>query len=115
VVFGARSGARRPRLHRLRISGASFHVRHRWLGWNAEGALRFEAPQGESNARADAVMLAPGGASRPRLGSDGAWVPLLRQQGVDVVARRPADCGFDVGWSEYFRARSPAIRSRRWR
>ncbi|GIK23865.1 MAG: NAD(FAD)-utilizing dehydrogenase [Betaproteobacteria bacterium] len=96
-------------LHRLRGAGVRFHVRHRWLGWDetdAEaGALRFAAPQGEQAVRADAVVLALGGGSWPQLGSDGAWVPLLMQRGVDVAALRPANCGFSIGWSEHFRTR----------
>lgn len=96
-------------LHRLREAGVRFHARHRWLGWDetdAEaGALRLETPQGEQAVRADAVVLALGGGSWPQLGSDGAWVPLLLQRGVDVAALRPANCGFDIGWSEHFRAR----------
>ena len=96
-------------LHRLREAGVRFHVRHRWLGWDGTdaeaGALRFATPQGEQAVRADAVVLALGGGSWPQLGSDGAWVPLLVQRGVEVAALRPANCGFDIGWSEHFRAR----------
>lgn len=92
-------------LHRLRASGAHFHVRHRWLGWNHDGSLRFSTPRGEVSGRADAVVLALGGASWPRLGSDGAWVPLLTGRGVAVAPLRPANCGFDTGWSEPFRNR----------
>lgn len=94
-------------LHRLRGLGVRFHVRHRWLGWNASGALRFETPLGERTVRADAVVLALGGGSWARLGSDGAWVPLLTARGVDVAALQPSNCGFDVagGWSEFLRTR----------
>ncbi len=92
-------------LHRLREAGVRFHVRHRWRGWDAEGALRFETPQGERVVRADATVLALGGGSWPQLGSDGAWLPLLAQRGVEVAPLRPANCGFDVGWSEHFRTR----------
>ncbi|MCC6657698.1 MAG: TIGR03862 family flavoprotein [Rhodocyclaceae bacterium] len=92
-------------LHRLRGAGVRFHVRHRWLGWDGEGALRFAAPQGERAVRAEAAVLALGGGSWPQLGSDGAWLPLLAQRGVDVAPLRPANCGFDAGWSEHFRAR----------
>jgi len=95
-------------LHRLREAGVRLHARHRWLGWlgrEGAGALRFETPQGERAVPADAVVLALGGGSWPQLGSDGAWVPLLMQRGVDVAALRPANCGFDVGWSEHFRTR----------
>lgn len=89
-------------LHRLRSQGVHFHVRHRWLGW-AGGALRFDTPDGEVTVKADAVLLALGGGSWARLGSDGAWVPLLRERSVEVAALRPANCGFDVAWSPYFR------------
>ena len=74
-------------LHRLRAAGVRFHMRHRWLGWDAQGELRFESPAGEVLMRADAVVLALGGASWPRLGSDGAWQPVLRGAGVAVAPR----------------------------
>jgi uncharacterized flavoprotein (TIGR03862 family) len=80
-------------------------MRHRWHGWDAAGALRFATPLGERAVRADTVVLALGGGSWARLGSDGAWVPLLRERGVTVAELRPANCGFEVGWSEHFRAR----------
>ncbi len=92
-------------LHRLRAAGVTFHMRHRWCGWAEDGALRFSTPQGERAARADAVVLALGGGSWARLGSTGAWVPLLAARGVRVLPLRPANCGFDVGWSERFSAR----------
>ncbi len=92
-------------LHRLRTAGVHLHVRHRWLGWDESGALRFATPAGELQVRADAVVLALGGGSWARLGSDGAWVPLLMQRGVRVAPLRPSNCGFDVRWSEYFRSR----------
>ena len=89
-------------LHRLRESGVRFHQRHRWLGWSPDGALRFEAPDGERTARRRAVLLALGGASWARLGSDGAWLPLLAGRGVDVAPLAPANCGFDADWSSHF-------------
>jgi hypothetical protein len=94
-------------LHRLRESGVRFHVRHRWLGWREDGALCFVAPQGEMAVRADAVVLALGGGSWAKLGSDGAWVPLLAQRGAEVAPLLPSNCGFDVagGWSEHLRSR----------
>lgn len=90
-------------LHRLREFGVHFHVRHRWLGWNEQGALRFATPHGEHAVHADAVVLALGGGSWARLGSDGAWVPLLAQHGVPVAPLQPTNCGFDIAWSEHFR------------
>jgi uncharacterized flavoprotein (TIGR03862 family) len=92
-------------LHRLREAGVRFHMRHRWLGWDDGSALRFATPDGERALRADATVLALGGGSWARLGSDGAWVPLLAQRGVTVAPLRPANCGFDAGWSEHFRDR----------
>ncbi len=94
-------------LHRLREAGGRFHVRHRWLGWNDAGALRFSAHGGELTVKADAVVLALGGGSWAKLGSDGAWVPLLAQRGVEVAPLLPSNCGFDVagGWSEHLRTR----------
>jgi hypothetical protein len=92
-------------LHRLRAGGVRFHVRHRWLGWNDQGALRFATPTGEHCVAPDAVVLALGGGSWARLGSDGAWAPLLAQRGVAVEALRPANCGFDAGWSAHFSTR----------
>ncbi len=98
-------------LHRLRAAGVRFHMRHRWLGWaDAEGAgfgLRFATQQGEAVVRATTVVLALGGASWSRLGSDGAWVAPLRERGVDIAPLQPSNCGFVVegGWTELFRAR----------
>jgi len=95
-------------LQRLRASGVQFHMRHRWLGEGAVelSALRFATPAGEVTAKADAVVLALGGASWARLGSDGAWAPWLQARGVDVAPLRPANCGFDgSGWTEHFSSR----------
>ena len=95
-------------LHRLRIAGLRLHMRHRWAGW-AEGdaptTLRFATPAGDAVLQADAVLLALGGASWARLGSDGAWLPWLAGRGVAVAPLQPANCGFDVGWSPYFSQR----------
>ncbi|MDH0648320.1 TIGR03862 family flavoprotein [Pseudomonas sp. GD03858] len=88
-------------LKRLREAGVVIHTRHRWLGWHADGALRIGYPQGELQVRADAVVLALGGGSWARLGSDGAWVPLLAERGVDISPLQASNCGFEVqGWSE---------------
>ncbi|NMG45865.1 TIGR03862 family flavoprotein [Aromatoleum toluvorans] len=106
-------------LHRLRAAGVRLHVRHRWLGWQDSGrppteGLRFATPEGEQLITADAVILALGGASWAKLGSDGAWLPWLTGRGVAVAPLLPANCGFDVGqlagnatpgWSEHFRGR----------
>jgi uncharacterized flavoprotein (TIGR03862 family) len=98
-------------LHRLRGHGVRFHMRHRWLGWADEGSpgstamLRFATPSGEQPVQADTLVLALGGGSWARLGSDGAWVPLLAARGADVAPLQPSNCGFDVGWSEHFAGR----------
>ncbi len=106
-------------LHRLRAGGdgrppVQFHMRQRWLGWADDGrTLRFAAPAGEHMFAADATVLALGGASWSRLGSDGAWVPLLAARGVDIAPLRASNCGFDVaptgpdrsGWSAHLRER----------
>ena len=87
-------------LHRLRGSGVQFFMRHRWLGWTDDGALRFANTSadsaGEVLVNADAVVLALGGGSWARLGSDGAWVPLLAERGVKVAPLQPSNCGFDI-------------------
>ena len=90
-------------LKRLRAAGVTFQMQHHWLGWDEAGALRFATSDGEKVVRADAVVLALGGASWPKLGSDGGWVALLEEQGVDIAPLLPANCGFDVGWRDYFR------------
>ncbi len=112
-------------LHRLREQGVKFYPRHRWLGWaekskanddkskesgdklKAKGAiqLNFSAPEHESPfaVAVDAVVLALGGASWQRLGSDGAWVPLLRECEIQINELVPSNCGFDVTWSEHMR------------
>jgi uncharacterized flavoprotein (TIGR03862 family) len=92
-------------LHRLRGAGVRFHVRHRWLGWDAEGGLRFATPAGEQTVAAAATVLALGGGSWAKLGSDGAWVSVLARRGVPVAPLKPANCGFDCAWSEHFRSR----------
>ncbi|MBI5005814.1 MAG: TIGR03862 family flavoprotein [Nitrosomonadales bacterium] len=110
-------------LHRLRELGVHFHVRHRWLGWDEQGSLRFDNEQSSSTSphpnplppageganvkiiKTDATVLALGGGSWPQLGSDGAWVTLLAQRGIDAAPLRPANCGFDVRWSAHLRER----------
>jgi uncharacterized flavoprotein (TIGR03862 family) len=91
-------------LARLRAAGVRFHMRHRWLGWDG-AALRMATPEGEVDMRADAVILALGGASWARLGSDGRWVPLLQAHGVAVAPLLPSNCGFDTDWSAHFSSR----------
>ncbi len=86
-------------LHRLRSVGARLHVRHRWLGWDSDGGLRLANTDGETSISPQATILALGGASWPQLGSDGAWVPLLRAMGVSIAPLQSANCGFEVAWS----------------
>lgn len=91
-------------LKRLRESGVQLHTRQRWLGWDEHGALRIAGPQGETQVEADATLLALGGGSWARLGSDGAWVALLQNRGIAIAPLQPANCGFEVaGWSEHLR------------
>lgn len=96
-------------MHRLREAGVRFHMRHRWLGWPdaaaPPNALRFATPAGELAVAPEATVLALGGASWSRLGSDGAWVPWLAARGVAVAPLVPANCGFDIGWTPYFAER----------
>ena len=96
-------------MHRLREAGVHFHMRHRWFGWADAGAvpsaLRFRTPAGELEVAPEATVLALGGASWSRLGSDGAWVPWLVARGVEVAPLVPANCGFDIGWTPYFAER----------
>ncbi len=87
-------------LKRLRDSGVVIHTRHRWLGWHADGALQIAYPQGELQVKADVVVLALGGGSWARLGSDGAWQPVLAERAVDISPLQASNCGFEVaGWS----------------
>ncbi len=91
-------------LARLRSTGVTFHARHQWLGWNNENDLRFATLAGEVSVRADAVVLALGGGSWPQTGSTAAWIPLLTGRTVEVAPLKPSNCGFDVAWTEHFRA-----------
>lgn len=90
-------------LRRLDERGVEFKTRQRWLGWDERGNLTFEGPEGIASVAADAVVLALGGGSWARLGSDGRWVEILRREGIEVAELEPANCGFAVQWSEHFR------------
>jgi uncharacterized flavoprotein (TIGR03862 family) len=92
-------------LRRLDSMGVQFALRHRWTGWDDNGRLSFQTPNGQSAVDISATVLALGGASWPRLGSDGAWVDILAAKGASVTRLRPANCGFIVAWSDIFRAR----------
>jgi uncharacterized flavoprotein (TIGR03862 family) len=91
-------------IRHLEAQGVEILTRHRWTGF-AQGGYRFETPDGEKIIQPDAVLLALGGASWPRLGSDAQWVPWLRLQGIAVDDFRPANCGFNVNWSALFKTR----------
>jgi len=98
-------------LHRLRNPQQGppvvFHMRHRWTGWDASGRWLLQSPAGPVAVHARAVVLALGGGSWARLGSDGAWVPQLQARGIDVAPLQASNCGFDVepGWSPFFAQR----------
>jgi uncharacterized flavoprotein (TIGR03862 family) len=92
-------------LRRLASEGVAVRLRHRWCGWDADGRLLFETPEGRTSVAADATVLALGGASWPNLGSDGTWVAPLLEAGVAVAPLAAANCGVLVAWSEIFRAR----------
>ncbi|MBB4294300.1 hypothetical protein GGE16_006400 [Rhizobium leguminosarum] len=88
-------------LRRLEAQGATLRTRHRWIGFADEG-YTFETPEGRSIVYCDAALLALGGASWPRLGSDASWLPWLSERGVEIDAFQPANCGFVVDWSQNF-------------
>jgi uncharacterized flavoprotein (TIGR03862 family) len=92
-------------LRRLNERGVAFRLRHKWTGWNPDGSLTFEAAEGSTYLTAKATVLALGGASWPRLGSDGGWVDVIHNAGIGVTPLRPANCGFTCAWSELFRER----------
>jgi uncharacterized flavoprotein (TIGR03862 family) len=92
-------------LRRLDSIGVQFALRHRWSGWDSDGHLSFATPDGPRIVDAPATVLALGGASWPRLGSDGGWVETLAAKGVTISPLRPANCGFTVAWSDIFRDR----------
>ncbi len=98
-------------LHRLRLSGVKFSMRHKWLGWRLQKliSLDFLTSQGVISKEFDAVVLALGGGSWPKLGSTGEWTSFLLERGVEVSPLRPSNCGFDVNWSEYFKHKFAGI------
>jgi len=91
-------------LRRLDAQGVVIRTRHRWTGF-AGGDLLFETSDGKKRVTSKVTLLALGGASWPRLGSDAAWIAPLSEKAVDIAPFRPANCGFDVAWSESFRER----------
>jgi uncharacterized flavoprotein (TIGR03862 family) len=96
-------------LRQLDASGVQFSLRHRWTGWDDGGRLLFQTPEGLRAVEADATVLALGGASWPRLGSDAGWVETLRARGVEISPLKSANCGFTVAWSTVFRDRFEGV------
>lgn len=92
-------------VRRLRAGGVDFQPRWRWEGWTENGRLGFATPEGPQEVAFDAVVLALGGGSWSKLGSDGAWVPWLRNRGLSVTSLQPSNCGFEVAWSPVFQGR----------
>jgi len=92
-------------LRRLRAAGVVIHTRHRWLGWGKGQSLRFSTPEGERTIASELLILALGGGSWAKLGSDGKWLSVLAEQGVTSTPLQAANCGFNVAWSDYFRQR----------
>jgi uncharacterized flavoprotein (TIGR03862 family) len=92
-------------LRRLDAARVKFAFRHRWVGWDAQGRLQFRTPDGPRAIEASATVLALGGASWSRLGSDGEWVDILAAKGVAISPLKPANAGFSVVWSDIFRDR----------
>jgi uncharacterized flavoprotein (TIGR03862 family) len=92
-------------LRRLDAIGVQFSLRHRWTGWDENGRLLFQTPDGPSAVEASATVLALGGASWPRLGADGGWTETLGAKGVKISPLKSANCGFTVAWSDIFRDR----------
>ena len=92
-------------LARLSDLGVVIRPRHRFVGWSETGAVLFDTPDGRTEVRPAALLLALGGASWPRLGSDGAWVPVLEGQGIPVTPLEASNVGFSVAWSPVFAER----------
>jgi uncharacterized flavoprotein (TIGR03862 family) len=90
---------------RLAGAGVIFHMRHKWQGWDPDGALCFDTPDGKKKFNTNVLILALGGASWPQLGSTGEWTRILSERGVPLAPFKPANCGFNVEWSEHFRTK----------
>lgn len=96
-------------LQRLSEQGVALLTRYAWRGWDANGGLQFDTPDGAVSIQADTVLLALGGASWPKLGSDANWVPVLQQQGIVISNLQPSNCGFDVAWTDHFKSRFAGV------
>jgi len=88
-------------LRQLEGLGVQFAPRHRWTGW-AQGGLIFETEAGTATIKADAALLALGGTSWARLGSNGVWAEILSERGIELAPFRPSNCGFDLTWTPEF-------------
>lgn len=91
--------------NRLETQGVIFHFRHRWKGWNETNALQFDTAQGTRYQHPDGVILALGGGSWQKTGSTGAWVEILQKRGIQILPLKPANCGFNIQWSEHYKTR----------
>lgn len=96
-------------LTRLGSLNVAYRPRHRWAGWDADGKLQFDTPAGRVQAAPDATIFALGGASWPRLGSDGHWTALFAARGVAITPLKPSNCGFAADFSDLFRARFEGV------
>jgi uncharacterized flavoprotein (TIGR03862 family) len=92
-------------LRRLDGLGVQVRTEHRWMGWSASGAVQFATKDGAVEVNPYAVILALGGASWARMGSDGAWVDILQAQGIVVKPLLPTNCGFTIVWSDVLKSR----------
>ena len=88
-------------LKRLRENGLIVHPKHRWLGWDDHGKIILQSPEGEITRDYDVLILALGGGSWKKLGSDGQWLPFLKEQGIATTPLLPSNCGFLCDWSEH--------------
>lgn len=92
-------------LRKLESQGVSFRLRHRWCGMTKDGQHTLSGPDGPVSVSPDAALMAFGGGSWPRLGSDGGWIEAFREKGIEVRAFAPANCGFERDWSPFFQTR----------
>lgn len=92
-------------VRRLREKGVRFHMHHRCIGWNKDGQLCFETPDGLKTVSCETAIFAMGGGSWAKLGSDGRWMPWLKEAGIDTSALKPSNCGFEHRWTKHFESR----------
>jgi uncharacterized flavoprotein (TIGR03862 family) len=92
-------------MQRLADLGVTFKLGHRWIGWDSDDKLMFETAEGPVAVESACMVLALGGASWTRLGSDASWVAPLQDTGIAVAPLEPSNSGVRVPWSEVFHAR----------